>query len=94
MAARLPDALSGMNALFDAGDVWIDTVLGEYECVPRKRTDISDRVLRKRLERDFLMPSTTFSSKWLGSLQQCVLACLHMTGGLLTIFGQALGCTA
>jgi hypothetical protein len=99
MDVRLPDALDGMKAVSDVHDGWIDTVLDKHEPVPRKRIDISDVALRKRLERDFLTPSTTFSSEWLGNLQQCVLdsivvACLYMTGGLLTVFGQALGCAA
>ncbi|KAI9782594.1 MAG: hypothetical protein M1839_004839 [Geoglossum umbratile] len=67
MAVHLSDALDGMQAVSDADDGWIDTVLDER--IPR-RVDISDAALRIRLERDFLTPSTTFSSEWLNNLQQ------------------------
>ena len=71
MAAHLPDALGGLRAASDVDDGWIDAVLDERP--PPKRIDISDVALRKRLEQDFLAPSTTFSYEWLSNLQQCVL---------------------
>jgi antiviral helicase SKI2 len=69
MAVHLSNALDGIQAVPDADDGWIDTVLDER--IPR-RIDISDAALRIRLEQDFLTPSTTFSSEWLNNLQQCV----------------------
>ncbi|KAI9769955.1 MAG: hypothetical protein M1840_003665 [Geoglossum simile] len=59
-----------MEAVSSIHHDWIDTVLEKHECVPRKGIRISDAALRRRLERDFLTPSTTFSSEWLNNLQQ------------------------
>ncbi|KAH0543677.1 hypothetical protein FGG08_001992 [Glutinoglossum americanum] len=68
MAVPLSDALEGIQAVSEAYDGWIDAVLDSH--TPRKRIDTSKDALRKRLEQEFLTPSTTFSSEWLNKLQQ------------------------
>ncbi|KAK4998454.1 Antiviral helicase ski2 [Elasticomyces elasticus] len=50
----------------DAG--WIDTLLDQER--PRKRVRRSREEIRTSLERDFLLPSTSFDSYWLNQLQQ------------------------
>jgi antiviral helicase SKI2 len=67
--ADLADALQKFNlaAKNINDDAWIDTVLDEGR--PRKRVK-SMKQLKRKLEKDFLSPSTSFSTYWLNEFQQ------------------------
>lgn len=47
---------------------WIDNVLDQVR--PRKRPKPSREEIKRDLEREFLTPSTSFSTEWLNKLQQ------------------------
>jgi antiviral helicase SKI2 len=61
--------LEQVHLTTDAGndDTVIDDILHEQR--PRKRTKISREQLKRDLERNFLNPSTSFSTAWLNKLQ-------------------------
>jgi antiviral helicase SKI2 len=49
-------------------DTWIDSILDKQR--PHKRTKISKDEIKQNLEREFLTPSTSFSTHWLNELQE------------------------
>ncbi|KAI9721090.1 MAG: hypothetical protein M1812_002571 [Candelaria pacifica] len=70
MADDLPALLAKIHVQTEAKnkDSCIDDILHEQR--PLKRSRLSEDQLRQTIERDFLSPTTTFSSEWLNKLQQ------------------------
>jgi antiviral helicase SKI2 len=71
-ADTLSKAIKQVSELELESDNWIDNILDERR--PRKRVKPTDEEHCAQLEKEFLTPSTTFSTEWLNKLQQYALS--------------------
>jgi antiviral helicase SKI2 len=68
LAKALQNVQIAASTLGDEDEGWLDSILDEQR--PRKRNKPSRDTIKQNLEREFLTPSTSFSTQWLNELQQ------------------------